>query len=151
MWLILPEENTTPQDILQQGEAMDIIFGNGTVSCKTATIKLSVPKFDISADLNLLEGLAALGVRQVLSWDSADFSGISNDPGLYLGSANQGARISIDEDGLTGASYTVMVTPEKSMPMGESVDFVLNRPFLFVVESGDGLPLFAGIVNQPNT
>jgi hypothetical protein len=29
------------------------------------------------------------------------------------------------------------------------MDFTLDRPFLFCVESRDGLPLFAGIVNEP--
>ena len=29
------------------------------------------------------------------------------------------------------------------------MDFVLDRPFAFVIESQDGLPLFAGIVNEP--
>ena len=31
----------------------------------------------------------------------------------------------------------------------EKVDFVLNRPFLFVINGQDGQPLFIGIVNQP--
>ena len=34
-------------------------------------------------------------------------------------------------------------------PPDQEMDFILDRPFLFVVESRDGLPLFAGIVNQP--
>jgi RNA polymerase sigma-70 factor (ECF subfamily) len=31
----------------------------------------------------------------------------------------------------------------------EEMDFVPDRPFAFIVESEDGLPLFAGIVNEP--
>jgi serine protease inhibitor len=30
----------------------------------------------------------------------------------------------------------------------EEIDFVLDRPFLFVVQS-DNMPLFTGIVNNP--
>ena len=30
-----------------------------------------------------------------------------------------------------------------------SQDFVLDRPFLFVVTNGAGLPLFVGVVNHP--
>ena len=33
--------------------------------------------------------------------------------------------------------------------LGDEVDFVLDRPFIFVVTGGGGLPLFAGVVNQP--
>ena len=32
----------------------------------------------------------------------------------------------------------------------ETVDFTLDRPFLFVITGIDGAPLFAGVVNQPN-
>ena len=34
---------------------------------------------------------------------------------------------------------------EESQP----IDFVLDRPFLFVTLNPDGLPMFIGIVNQP--
>ena len=36
-----------------------------------------------------------------------------------------------------------------AMPPEDEVDFVLDRPFLFVLTNEDGLPLFAGIVEQP--
>ena len=31
----------------------------------------------------------------------------------------------------------------------EVIDFVLNRPFLFVITDAAELPLFAGVVHQP--
>ena len=31
----------------------------------------------------------------------------------------------------------------------EEVDFILNRPFIFAITGTDGLPLFVGIVHQP--
>jgi hypothetical protein len=34
------------------------------------------------------------------------------------------------------------------MPLQDEIDFVLDRPFLFVITGEDGLPLFIGIVNQ---
>ena len=32
---------------------------------------------------------------------------------------------------------------------GEGIDFVLDRPFLFVVTDPEGMPVYAGVVNQP--
>ena len=32
---------------------------------------------------------------------------------------------------------------------GEGLDFVLDRPFLFVVNDPEGMPVYAGVVNQP--
>jgi serine protease inhibitor len=54
----------------------------------------------------------------------------------------------IDEKGVTGAAYTLSLRG-MGAPPDEIVDFILDRPFLFVVQGHDGLPLFVGIVNQP--
>jgi len=35
------------------------------------------------------------------------------------------------------------------MPPKDEVDFVLDRPFLFVLTGTDGMPLFVGVVNDP--
>lgn len=150
MWLILPDEGHTPEDLLLNGNALDMIFSKTNPNKQSLIVNLSVPKFDISGDLDLMAGLQKMGLTQVFDCEKADFSGIcAYDQGVYLGSAQQGVRVSIDEDGLTGVAYTILEAPGKGMPTGEEVDFVLDRPFLFVVESGDGLPLFTGIVNRP--
>ena len=44
---------------------------------------------------------------------------------------------------------TVMMMCGAAAPPEEEVDFVLNRPFVFAITGTDGLPLFAGIVHQP--
>ena len=54
----------------------------------------------------------------------------------------------VDEKGVEAAAYTVMMAAGSAMPPDEEVDFVLNRPFLFVITSSHRLPLFAGVVNQ---
>ena len=53
-----------------------------------------------------------------------------------------------DEEGVTAAAYTVMLMCGAGMPPMEEMDFILDRPFLFVITSRDNLPLFAGVVNQ---
>ena len=37
--------------------------------------------------------------------------------------------------------------PGSPMPPEEIIDFVLNKPFLFIITSGQ-IPLFAGVINQ---
>ena len=60
-------------------------------------------------------------------------------------------RVGIDEEGVTGAAYTVIEPTYGSAgpQIKKKVDFILDRPFLFVITSRDGLPLFTGIVNEP--
>ena len=151
MWLVLPDETVSPETLLAQGDALNLILSDAPAEKKVLNINLSLPKFDISADLDLKKGMKELGLQEIMDPNKADFTGICDQgPGLYLGSASQGVRVSIDEVGLTGVAYTVIMIPEKGIaPNMEEVDFVLDRPFLFVVESSDGLPLFAGIVNNP--
>ena len=55
----------------------------------------------------------------------------------------------IDEEGVQAAAYTVITGAGSAMPPDEEVDFVLDRPFAFVVTLSDKLPLFAGVVNNP--
>ena len=109
-----------------------------------------VPKFDISADLDLMTGSNRLGITKAMNPDQANFGGITPyDQQLYLGSANQGVRVAIDETGLIGVAYTILGIPGAGSPPPEEVDMVFDRPFLFIVESADGIPMFTGIVNNP--
>ena len=36
-----------------------------------------------------------------------------------------------------------------AMPPEEIIDFILDRPFLFVIATYEGVPLFTGVVNEP--
>ena len=37
----------------------------------------------------------------------------------------------------------------KGLPAEKEITFTLDRPFLFCVQSQDGLPLFIGVVEKP--
>ena len=112
-------------------------------------VNLAVPKFDISAQLSLREGLESLGVTDVFQPDVSDFSPMTGAvDGIFLSQAQQGVRVAIDEEGCTAAAYTVMMMAGAAMPQDE-VDFTLDRPFLFAVTGADGMTLFMGVVNQP--
>ena len=57
----------------------------------------------------------------------------------------------VDEEGCEAAAYTVIMTEcGAAMPPDDEVDFTLDRPFLFAVTGDSDLPLFTGVVNQPN-
>lgn len=152
MWLILPEEGITPEELLSSGEAMAFVQQNAYEyeNQKSAKIHLSVPKFDISSDMELSAQLKALGITDVFSPGVADFSPIiPEDDGGYVSQVKHAARVAIDEEGVTAAAFTVIQRVGLSGFPEDEIYFTLDRPFLFVIESQDGLPLFAGVVNQP--
>lgn len=79
----------------------------------------------------------------------SDFSPMTEEVGaLAINDAMHDARVMIDEDGCTASAYVTMMDGTGAPDSAEHIDFVLDRPFIFVVTSEMGLPLFVGIVNQ---
>lgn len=148
MWLVLPDEGVTPEDVLANGEVSH--FFSNIKNKKSILVNLSIPKFDICSDMDLVEKLKGLGITDVFTPGAADFSPIlPEEDGGYVDQVKHAARVSIDEKGVTAAAFTVITRCGAGMPPSEEIDFVLDRPFLFYIESSDGLPLFTGIVNEP--
>ena len=167
MWLLLPAEGCSVDELLDSGEAMEFLLapkanqyddkGNvtreGWAGQKHLDINLSIPKFDVSSDLSLVEGLKALGVTDVFDSTASNFDplGASTSDPLYVSQVQHAARVKVDEEGCEAAAYTVIsIENTAAMMPGDEVDFTLDRPFLFAVTGDSGLPLFVGNVNQPN-
>ena len=152
MWLLKPDAGVTPEDLLQSEDAVGFLLANGSWSqTQQAEVDLSLPKFDVSSDLDLLDALAQLGMTDVQTPGAADFTPLTtaNQLPLALTEAKHAARVKIDEDGCEAAAYTILsVCETAAMPPEEIVEFTLDEPFLFAVTGADGLPLFVGIVNQ---
>lgn len=115
-----------------------------------ARVRLSMPKTDISADNSLNEILASLGVKTAFGHD-ADFSGITGDMPLRIGSVLQKARLQIDEEGTKAAAATaVMVEAMGIMRPEDIVEFNMNRPFAAVIADMEtGAVCFAAVVTNP--
>ena len=85
-----------------------------------------------------------------LDADLADFSPLTGDKeNLYLSKADHAAMLEIDENGVTGAAYTELGVSEAAAEIpDDEIDFVLDRPFLFLVTGQDGSLLFSGVVRN---
>ncbi len=147
MWLILPDEDTTPEALIQNGDIDPILTGSRPKNVKEYTlVKLSMPKFDVSSSLDLRQNLKQLGVTDVFDDNKADFSPTFNSP-AYLSMIQHSARVTVDEEGCTAAAFTAMTMDSTAVP-ADIVDFKLNRPFIFVITADDSTPLFIGVVNS---
>ena len=159
MWLLLPDEDKTTDDVLSSSELPAMLFRyrseNAYANNKYVKVNLKLPKFDIRSAGDLSEDLQAMGVTDVFSPETADFSGTLYDhPGFanfspYISAVHQATRVAIDEKGVTAASYIELPTAGAAQPPEEIIDFILDRPFVFVVTNRYDLPLFAGVVNEP--
>lgn len=151
LWLLLPDEGVSAEELLRDDETMEFLSaGRDWKNQKYMRVRLSLPKFDVSSQTELDEGLRALGVTDVFDGAVSDFTPMTTDMGgIFVSGARHGVRAAIDEEGMTAAAYTVIPLCEAAAPPEDVIDFVLDRPFMFAVTDGDGLPLLAGIVNEP--
>jgi len=146
MWIVLPNKDSSVDDILK-GDALEAILTGKNAGYIRANV--SIPKFDISSKLDLVELLAELGITDVFDDETSDFSPLT-DMELYISRAEQGVRVMIDEEGCAAAAYTVMMMDGTgTMPPEEALDFVADRPFMFAITGTDGSVLFTGIINNP--
>ena len=151
MMFILPDEGKTPEELITTKEAGEFILNGPSAeweNTKSAIINMSIPKFDVSSQTNLSQGLIELGITDIFDQTKADFSPLTDNNDIVANSVVQGARVVIDEQGCTAASYTIMLCDGTAAPVNE-IDFVLDRPFIFVIYSRNGLPLYIGTVNSP--
>ena len=154
MWFILPDEGVTPEELLSDAEALDFLFTadqSEWENQKYLYVNKSIPKFDVSSQFDLEEGLRALGVTDVFDPLASDFTPMTGDADvpIVVGQVNHATRVMIDEEGCTATAFIELPAAGAMAPPDDEVDFVLDRPFLFCITGINDLPLFVGVVNQP--
>ena len=119
-----------------------------TVSNQPVDIQL--PKYDFETTVNANEPLAALGMAEAFDMNAADFTGITQEQGLYITDVLHKATITVDEGGTEAAAATAIIIGIKSSMPEEAVSLVIDRPFLFFIQhQPTGSILFMGRVTQP--
>ena len=150
MSFFLPDEGVDVKDLVTDEQVMQVI-GGSYEQVSYPMVHLSVPKFRTEAKTDLMEVMQRLGMTDVMTAGLADFTPLTTDPSLAdlsLSSAEHAAVVEVDEEGVTGAAYTIMMVAEGAAEGGDEIDFVLDRPFFFTVTGRDGSILFAGIVQN---
>jgi serpin B len=115
----------------------------------TTKVQVSLPKFAFGADYELMNEFKKMGVKDAFSLNS-DFSGITKDQGLMIGSVKHGARIEVEEKGTRAVAFTLVKFVGKCASPKTEI-FNANRPFLFTVfHKESGAMLFLGRVLDPS-
>ncbi|MBR3971665.1 MAG: hypothetical protein IKJ83_02105 [Ruminococcus sp.] len=153
MYFIRPDDGVDVEDLLSDSETMSFIMYDEKYEYKNSKytkVNMSIPKFDVSSSMDLKEGIENLGVIECFTsaGDFAVFYDSEYDNGVYLSEIEHSARVKIDEEGVEAAAVVCATLAGSAMPEDE-VDFVLDKPFIFVITNDDELPLFVGVVNNP--
>ena len=150
MYFILPDEGVSMDRLLADEELQAFLTDETAVPSTKLKVHFALPKFDITEDRKLGEVLQSLGVHKVFDVEEADFSSLlPKEQDAFVSDVLQGARIIVNEKGAQAASYVTIPVYGAPPPAEDEIDFVLDRPFIFVLRSRDGLPLLAGVVNEP--
>jgi serine protease inhibitor len=152
MLFILPDEDKTPNDVLENTELMSSLLNWEALEKPTAQVEWSIPRFTLKKTLDLEDGLTALGLGELFDKNGNPLSLLSGDgTPAYIGQAEQGTAISIDEVGCEAASYVkIEAMSGSAMPPEDLIEMSLNRPFVFAILSENDVPLFLGVVSNPN-
>lgn len=141
MVVVVPDETGTLADLeagLTGAGLADIVAG-----LESNAVDLSLPRWDISTQLDLAEPMSALG----LQIPGGDLSGIA--PGVAIGAAVHAANITVNEEGTEAAAATA-IAGVTSAPT-EVLTVRVDRPFLFMIQHNEtGTPLFYGRITDPS-
>ena len=114
-----------------------------------AGMQLGLPKFSFSTDVDLKEGLTALGMPDAFDPARADFSGMTGGKDLYIDTVLHKAFVAADEKGTEAAAATAVIMMPTSAMLPD-VTLTIDRPFLFVIRDlPSGQILFIGRVLNP--
>ena len=113
-------------------------------------VTLTMPQFEFDSDFSLKDTLAGMGMPIPFS-GTADFSGMTGSPDLYIDEVLHKAFVSVDEAGTEAAAATAVIMRESAMP-GQPVEVTIDSPFIFFIRDIEtGAVLFVGRVLNPGT
>lgn len=151
--ILLPREGLSVKqvalNIANHPKALYTLLETDMQKVKT---KVIMPKFEIEWSDSLIEPLRAVGIRRIFDAANADFSGIStNSSGLFVSDVIQQTKITMDESGSRASAATAAVFKQRSLSLSE--EFIVNRPFLFVIGQMERRSLaevlFMGLYTKP--
>lgn len=147
---LLPPEGETPREMIDNFSANKIwkLIKNK----EDKTINLSMPKFESNYENSLIEELSNMGMETAFDPNNADFSLMqkSRDKDLCISDVKHKTFIKVDEKGTEASAVTSIGIGATSAPM-QIQELTFDRPFIYgIVDLENGLPLFIGIMENPN-
>jgi serpin B len=155
MLLLLPDERDGLAKLEASLDAKKLDAWVEKLEAKQLRVVLPKLEIDPAEPIELGKALSGLGMSIAFDRDKADFTGIANPPKpedrLFIGKVFHKAFVRVDEKGTEAAGATAVVMPRAGGMPPKPVEFVVDRPFLFLIrDHASGLVLFIGRVTDPS-
>ncbi|OCT90552.1 hypothetical protein XELAEV_18019168mg [Xenopus laevis] len=107
---------------------------------------LVLPKFSLLSEVDLKKPLERLGITNMFTEETADFSRLSSEKPLYVSEAFQKIKVEVTERGTRASAATAAILLARMAPL----EVIMDHPFLFMVRHNPtGTLLFVGQVMEP--
>lgn len=135
-----------PNDFVEFSQTLDSCkLAKICGQCHSHEINLFLPRFKTEHTAEISKKMMELGMTDAFSSDPAvvDFSGISGERDLYISAVLHKALVDVTEEGTEAAAATAIVMRKCACIMS-TPELRADRPFIYVIFSGSGAPLFMG-------
>jgi serpin B len=114
-------------------------------------VRVHLPRFRLDSQFRLADVLKAMGMTLACSQAEADFSGMTEQPDLYISAVLHKAFVDVNEEGTEAAAATgVVMTFGAAMVPEEPAVFRADHPFVFLIrDKRTGSILFLGRLVNP--
>lgn len=155
-----------PNEGVSIEKALDSFSGNEFVTAVTKTnvnekgeflygihpLNVYLPKFEFECKFRLSDTLKAMGMTKAFSGRDADFTDMatSSRGNIFINEVFHNTYIKFDEKGTKAAASTAVEMFDECVSEApqDTRTLKFDRPFIYVIVSPDGVPLFAGTVTD---
>lgn len=143
---LLPNLDKTVSEYIStlDGKRLNQMLSNAT----DEPIRCGLPKFEYDYDVNLVEPLENLGIKDAFDENNANFSKLGHHAygELLIDDVQHKTTISINEKGTSAGAASLVKVIVRSGLYAEKVVY-LNRPFVYmIIDCENNVPIFMGTV-----
>lgn len=151
IYFILPYDARIPvEDVMVSKDLFEMINkGWNYDNADIGIINTRVPEYEVSSSGRVKNKFAKLGLRKVFDPELCDFRNLNRGilP-LYVEDIMQASRIKVNARGVEAASSVYVIPGYGAAPTNKQLEFIIDRPFGYVLVGASGIPVISGVINQ---